>query len=358
MLLIRRYPGFYLVKSHMSVSATADHFATVPHCHGAASCSDDRGGAVLLSDIGFTLKDLAHDVAEAKAFIADLTSEKTSRISAANGLQVYAATALESDLVRRRGIIGATLERIGSKRFAKRRPDDAEGFYAYVSRQSDAAEPILFRVAFGPLKNINQCGCRQDPDWAEYLAFAQLARLLASVAAIYPHGVKTEIVPDDLRARAANNCPECHTSQYILGLQQLVKNMGLGGFMSVENGEKRLYEVYGVPQYRVVAEKSLRDWRDAEPEAFSARWETALLNAGKNLECTEDRTLEDVEVAAWNYLVAHKAEILSGLWSPVDAFPLCYANHPGNYQIYTLGYKKTKLPWQIELPVSLIQQAA
>ncbi len=54
------------------------------------------------------------------------------------------------------------------------------------------------------------------------------------------------------------------------------------------------------------------------------------------------------------YLVAHKAEMLSGMWSPVDALPLVYANHPDNFQLYTMGRGLTKLPWQVRLPFAAL----
>lgn len=319
----------------------------------AGSNDNDR---VLLSDIQFTLSQLKIDIQEAKEFLVHLFSE--SVLTTEKGLTLTTQPSWGPRLVRRNGIAGAVIEKAGSRNFVKRRPEDETAFQAYVQKQTDAKQPLLFRVGFGPLKNVNNCGCRQSPDWAEYLAVIQLTRMLHALAGVYPYGIKAQIVPDDLRSRSANHCPEIYIEQYIAGLQDLVARMGLWNMISVERGQAKLYAQYDVPSYREAALQALKAWQKKDPEAFAARFETAMENARKNLLCTDELTQEDIEISAWNYLIAHRAEMLSGLWSPGDAFPLRYANHPNSYQIYTIGLKKTKLPWQIELPVSLIYPEA
>lgn len=305
-----------------------------------------------LEGLELSILQLAADVAEAKAFLKDM--QNTCALTPERGLVSRKATDWAPKLIRRHGIAGAVIEKAGSRAYVKRRPENPAAFLAYVEKQLEAEQPLLFRVGFGPLKNTNHCGPLQDPDWAEYLTVTQLARMMAGVTQVYPHGVTAEIVPDDLRTCGSNLCPASRTAKYIYGLQRMVRGMGLEGIVRVENGQARLYKLYNVTAYHAAALAALNEWKERDPAAFRAKWESSVTNAGKNIYCAREKTAEEVEAAAWRYLVAHRAEILSGLWSPGDAFPLRYANHAGSYQIYTYGFKKTKLPWQIALPLELI----
>jgi Pyoverdine/dityrosine biosynthesis protein len=261
-------------------------------------------------------------------------------------------------LLRKNTVSQAVIEKINSWSFMKRRPEDQTSFISYVEACFAAQQPLLFRIPFGPLKNIRCSGSNQSPDLAEYLTFIQLSRVMSAVASLYPHGIKVHIVPDDMRARQANRCPQCYVHCYISGLQKMVQLLSFEKWMHVEYGQSALYQTYKVDSYQQAAIEKLQEWKTTNPEAFAMRWDNALENAKKNfnIELCEDTT-EEVEAAAWRYLVAHQSEILSGMWSPPDVFPLVYANHPNNYQLYSLGQKKTKLPWQIALPKTLLPEA-
>lgn len=299
---------------------------------------------------------LTEHVQEARSFFEEL--RRTHAMTPGKGLTSNITPDWAPKLIRRHGIAGAVIEKAGSRAYVKRRPDDASGFLAYVESRHAAKAPLLFRVGFGPIKNANHCGPLLEPDWAEYLTLAQLMRMLGGISSLYPHGLRAEIVPDDLRSCTSNLCPASRAQRYIGGLQRMVADMGLADVITVENGQNRLYKRYNVPAYYDAANAALECWRQDDPQGFATRFAAAVENAGKNIYCAREKTADEIETSAWRYLAAHRAEVLSGLWSPGDAFPLRYGNHPNSYQIYTYGFKKTKLPWQIALPLHLLDAQA
>jgi len=324
-------------------------------CHSVCQTACPLKNEILLHDINYTRQQLENAVAEAEKFHADFLA--TTQINEAMGLVNPVLPQWAPKALRKLGITGAVLEKIGSMAFAKRRPEDVSPFCNYIEACLAEQKPLQFRVGFGPLKNIRYCGPEQSPDLAEYLTFIQLARLMHSVSAVYPHGVRVQIVPDDLRAMQANKCLQCHVHCYIGGLQKMVKLLSFDKWMYIEFGQSALFEEYRVYDYFVAAEEQLQHWRKNSPEEFSLRWSRALENAQKNLNPeTDNETNEAIEGAAWRYLVTHQSEVLSGLWGTHDAFPLRYGKHSQNYQLYTFGTKKTKLPWQISLPGHLLKQ--
>jgi len=312
---------------------------------------------LLIPDIGYSHRHLADDVHEALVFHENFL--KTVKMNFERGLHDVPVPEWAPRLLRKKGVAAAVIEKAGSLTFTKRRPDDTAAFLRHVQACCDRQAPLLFRVAFGPLKNVNCCGGCQAPDLAEYLTVIQLARFMAAIAPLYPHGVKIQLVPDDLRARKANLCCETMTRTYITGLRHLVRSLAFGDWIEVEDGEARLYRHYRVPDYHQAAEARLQAWKESDPESYAMKWQSAVENADKNLSRSLPGDRADaVSAAARRYLAAHQAEILSGMWSPQDAFPLIFANHPNTYQIYSLGHKKSKLPWQICLPVSLLDRTS
>ena len=294
-------------------------------------------------------------IAEAETFCAEFAA--TMQIGA-NGVTAVTQPKWARQMVHRRGVVDAVIDKIGSNSFAKRRPKETADYNAYVKKRYEAGEALLFRIPVGPVKNMIRHSGPQMPDIAEYLMFVQLARFAAAIAPLYPHGVKIQIVPDDVRARAANLCPDDYVASYIGGLRRLVDAMTFSEWLQVEDGQMRLCDLYKVARYREAAETKLLDWKANEPESFTSRWEAALENARKNFPVEQsDDSEAEIAASAWRYMVAHQSEILSGMWSPVDAFPMVYANHPNCYQLFSMGAKKTKLPWQISLPVDLLDAA-
>lgn len=259
-------------------------------------------------------------------------------------------------LVNKSGLVMALVEKIGSNSFVKRRPEDKTSFIEYIKRCVDSQKIIQFRIPIGPVKNMNLSGEDQYPDIAEYLMFIQLARFAAAVSAIYPFGIRIELVPDDVRAKAANDCPDHYVRSYVDTMRRMVVSMGFQEWLHVETGQMRLCEMYKVSQYREEAEKKLIELRDKNDLNFSQRWINALENAKKNFVVKDHANAEkEIAAAAWRYLVAHQSEILSGMWYPIDAFPMVYAHHPHNYQLFSMGAKQTKLPWQVVVPIDSIE---
>lgn len=276
----------------------------------------------------------------------------------AAGLHVLRPEKWALQAVRRQGVVQATLDKIGSNAFVKRRPENIDSYSHYVARQYASQQPLQFRVPVGPLKNMICCGDYQVPDIAEYLMFVQLARFASAVAQIYPYGVKVQVVPDDVRARAANQCPDRYVRSYVSSMRLMIELLGLSGWLQAEDGQTRLCDLYKVHHYQQQAEQSLRHWRHQDPEAFAERWQSAQDNARKNYPLPaglEDHYRETaIADSAWRYMLAHQCEILSGMWSTQDAFPMVYANHRNNYQLFSMGQKRTKLPWQLALPADML----
>lgn len=276
---------------------------------------------------------------------------ETAIISPDRGICDVPKTDWAAKILRRSSVPVAVVEKIGSASLCKRRPENTDAFLKYVERQYESQEPILFRIPVGPIKNMNLCGSEQNPDIAEYLMMIQLARMVTAVTPLYPHGIKVQLVPDNLRARKANMCPDEYTNTYINGLHTMNKALGFEGWLIIEDGEQRLYQQYEVESYQDAAEQFIAGWKENDPESFALRWKVAMDSAEKNFP--EELVKEQhnaVECSAMRYLQAHQAEILSGMWSTDDAFPLVMANHGGNFQLFTMAQKKTKLPWQIALP--------
>lgn len=309
---------------------------------------DTAGGALKEADVSL------ESVREAQAFHTQFL--QGSVVSAERGVHTVPEHPWAAKMLRRASVPEAVIEKLGSTSFCKRRPENTAPFLAYVQRQYEQLLPLTFRIPFGPLKNMNRCGTEQLPDIAEYLTMIQLARMADALAGLYPHGIKVQLVPDDHRARKANMCPEEYTGTYIAGLQHMAKALGFDQWLHIENGEAALYEAYGVEEFMEAAQDDIQKWKDNDPESFNARWQVALDSAEKNFPAPLKREQPDaIAQSAWRYLVAHQAEILSGMWSTQDACPLVMANHKGNFQLFSLGTKKTKLPWQIALPVDLLK---
>lgn len=298
-----------------------------------------------MSDIDFNLPQALEDAArDYRAFLAD-------NIISVDG--VIAATQPEwaQKMLRKQNIVDAVLEKIGSNNFVKRRPENKDAFRNYIESRYTENKPLLFRIPIAPVKNMNICGDAQRPDLAEYLMFIQLARFASAIASLYPFGVKVQLVPDDVRAAYANLCPQAYVQNYVSGLKDVVSALGFSAWLQVESGQMRLCDLYQASLHLKEAEEKLNIMRDADPMKFNSKWNTALENARKNFVVKNEANAEqEIAASAWRYLVAHLSEVLSGMWSPRDAFPLVYANHEGNYQLFTMGAKRTKLPWQIALP--------
>lgn len=311
---------------------------------------------------GYTgLAHLQETVEAAKAFLPQFHA--VARVNAQAGLYIPFKPSWADKLIREhKGVPQAILAKIGSQAFAKRRPADMAPFLNYVQTRYETGQPLHIRTVVGPVKNVQRSGAAQSPDLAEYLSFVQLARLMAAIAPLYPHGIKVQMVPDDQRASIANHFPASYSRRYIAGLQALAQRLSFDSWLHVENGQSALYQHYGVRGYYNAAQEELLSWQARDPAAFATRWEKACAKARENLvndNGVPQRDDESVHASAWRYLIAHRAEVLSGMWSPQDALPLIYANHPGNFQIYTMGPggpKGTKLPWQIVLPESLLSQ--
>lgn len=305
-----------------------------------------------VSDIGLTHEELRERVQLADSFHQQF--QKISHVDAA-GLHVARMPQWGAKFIRRCGCVpSAVLEKIGSNSIAKRRPKDTQLFLAHVRQRFEAGAPLCFRVVVGPVKNVQRCGAQQSPDIAEYLMFIQLARVMESVAAIYPHGVSVQLVPDDVRGGIANDWPAAYGERYIAGLQQMVRALGFASWLRVENGQTKLYQRYQVENYMDAAKASV-----ISDACFSANFEMACSKARDNLVSRGSKapSENDVRASAMRYLTAHKAELLSGMWSPGETFPLIYANHPGSYQLYTMGRGLTKLPWQVRMPFSLLDES-
>ena len=313
--------------------------------------SDSIADHQIIPDTDYTIAQLAKAVAEAQDFHKKflVTTHVTE-----HGLITSDKPDWAKSILRKKSCSDAVVEKVGAAILAKRRPSDIAPYCTYVQDCFDRKEPITFRIVFGPLKNVNLPMCQQSPDLAEYLTFVHLTRLLSAVSILYPYGVKAHIVPDNMRAQTANRCPVESVRSYINGLIKLADGLGFNKWMTIEEDQMRLYEDYHVEKYRMQAEEQLQQWKQMDATSFDVKWQSACWNARKNIPKAYADDINEVESAAWRYLITHRAEILSGMWSPGEAFPLIYANHPNAYQIYSLDYKKTKLPWQIALPTSLL----
>lgn len=298
-----------------------------------------------LCDAGFT----AATLEKAAGVMQKFHGAFSQSIKASAGvLSVCDTLPQDTKFIRRcGGIAEAVLQKLGSHAFTKRRPEDTAPYLAYLQKRCDEEASLHFRIVVGPVKNVRRYGAQQEPDLAEYLMLMQLARLMEAVARIYPYGVRVQLVPDDLRGRIANDWPEEYSRRYIRGLWQMVRELQFHHWLEVEPGQARLYEEYNVPKYLPEAKEEVV----ADPH-FSLHLTQACLKARENLITQGAAAVSAslIRESAMRYLVCHKAEILSGMWSPEDAFALIYANHPGNFQLYTMKQGVTKLPWQVKLP--------
>ena len=296
------------------------------------------------SNAGLSATELRMRVTEAREFHQRFLHE-----TMCNGQGLHARHApewCEKFIRRNRTIAQAFVVKLGSNLVAKRRPDITQPFHDYIAQCLAAECAVTLRVVVGPVKNVQRYGEYQSADMAEYLMLIQLARAVQHIAAIYPYGVRAAMVPDDLRGGAANAWPAAYSKRYVGSLQRMVKQLEFDAWLNVEDGQARLYETHDVANYMHAA--TVEVMADAK---FENKFARACDHARENLYSPHGTIGEDeVRQSAMRYLIMHSAEILSGMWSPVDALPLMYANHPGNYQLFTMGRGLTKLPWQIQLP--------
>lgn len=305
-------------------------------------CNEDA-----LADAGLTAASMQKLLAQAKQFHQAFAAMSQCD---ERGLSLHVLPAWREKWVRRHGNTpDAVYAKLGSNRFSKRRATDPTRFLEYLNRQYQEELPLLFRLGAGPVKNVRQYGASQAPDLAEYLMLVQLARVMEAVAAIYPYGVRVQMIPDDIRGRHANSWREEYGRRYIAGLQCMVRELGFAAWLEVENGQSRVYDRYNVDAYRDVAEKQVL----CSPD-FQKKFETACLKAQQNLVLSQESKAgkQAVRESAIRYLIANQAEALSGMWTPQDAFPLRYAHHDHHFQLFTMGSGLTKLPWQIQLPLT------
>lgn len=302
-----------------------------------------------IADAGLSMVELRARIIDAQDFHARFLENAKCD---AQGLHITRMPDWSEKFIRRNATIPlAALAKLGSNTIAKRRPDDAQAFHDHIAQCYAARSTLLLRVVVGPVKNVQRFGAYQSADMAEYLTLIQLARVAETMAAIYPHGIRVQLVPDDIRGSIANNWPVAYSKLYISSLQRMVKQLQFESWMDVEDGEARLYE-----QYRVT-EHTHRATMDVMADAcFEEKFARACMHARENLFTAdaESMTQQAIEDSAMRYLVAHRAEIASGMWSPINALPLMYANHAGNFQLYTMGRGLTKLPWQIRLPFAVL----
>jgi hypothetical protein len=233
---------------------------------------------ILLPDIGYTTGQFSNALLNARQFLAGLALETPTLTP--NG---FAAQSTASNRNIKKDCSFETVRKIGSRLFVKRRPEDITPFINYIESVAITGEPLLFRVGFGPVKNINLGAENQNPDAAEYLTLVQLARLMHAVSGLYPFGVRAQIVPDDLRGASANRSPDGCAKNYIQALQDMVTKMGLGSVMTVENGQERLYKLYNVEAYRQEAVLDFSKQLKQNSAVFAARWAKAQENARANL---------------------------------------------------------------------------
>ena len=308
-----------------------------------------RPGENDVANAGLTVAEVRARVIDAQDFHARFL--EGTRCDARGLHLVEIPSWAEKHIRRSANVPHAVLAKLGSNMIAKRRPEEAQSFLDFITRCFAARETLPLRVVFGPVKNVRRYGACQSADMAEYLTLVQLARVAEMIAAIYPYGVRVEIVPDDKRGGIANGWPQSFSAQYIASLRSMVKELQLARWMQVEDGQARLYEQYRVQDFTPAATAEVLADADLE-----AKLERARYHARENLFSQESDILAEHEVqdSAMRYLVAHKAECLSGMWSPVDALPLVYANHPDNFQLYTMGRGLTKLPWQVKLPFAAL----
>ena len=271
-------------------------------------------------------------------------------------------TAAEQKFIRKSGgVPAAVVAKLSANSITKRRPEDRTAFLAYVQHQYESQQPLEFRLGLGPVKNVKHYGANQTPDVAEFLMLTQLGHVMSAVATLHPHGVKVEMVPDDKRGADANQWPKEYGERYISGMQKLVQRMGFDSWLHIEDGQERLYKKYDVLGFRAAAEESLTRWATANPAAYAEKMERATGKALDNMVAhshNQKNIQHEAHQSAWRYMIALKAEELSGIFAPRDVFPLRYAHHANSFQLYTMGEGQTKLPWQIALPLEAADTSA
>lgn len=311
----------------------------------------------MLARAELTAEKLQRSVAEAEQFHLEFRTT-TNDVLSERGIVVCPGKVEQKFIRQTGGIAAAIVAKLGSNSVAKRRPRDTTAFRIHVQDRLDAGKPLLLRIGAGPVKNVQHCGGQQEPDLAEFLMLTQLARTVRAVASLYPHGVKVQMVPDDKRGGEANLWPPEFGQRYIAGLQSLGGFLGYDGWLTIEDGQARLYAQYRVASFRAAAEDELRAWARTDPAAYQAQFSYAANKAFDNLVAACQVTPEAAQASAWRYLVALKAEELSGIFAPRDAFPLRYGRHHNSFQLYTMGPGLTKLPWQVALPRTLLREPA
>jgi Pyoverdine/dityrosine biosynthesis protein len=157
-------------------------------------------------------------------------------------------------------------------------PEIYEQLLARVRRRVRRAQPIKVTIGYGPLKNQHGVSYSRA-DWAEFFALCHLVAWHNKVQAVYPPGLKIQIVFDDSTLVMANRVEPGLMRSYMKSLAELIRQLGYERIFPPPFKQSRFSWLFRFGPY-LVARWRVRRWeRDpANKEQLARMLEFARRN--------------------------------------------------------------------------------
>lgn len=228
-----------------------------------------------------------------------------------------------------------------------------DGLLLRVRRKVAEGLPVRVTIGYGPLKNQNAVSYSRA-DWAEFFALSHLVALHEKVRALYPPGVRYQIVFDDSTLAMANSADRRLMRSYIGSVRALIAAMGLGRLIPSTMRQSRFAFLFPFGPYQI-ARWRVRRWerRPENREQIQKMTLYALRNLSFPPGASAAERERRAETASHNYRVYWEVLQLFGLTrrkSSVLAMYLDgYQHHirePLALHLTTLGKGNVTQPWQ------------
>jgi hypothetical protein len=234
-------------------------------------------------------------------------------------------------------------------------PEVYDQLLARVRRRVQRNQPIKVTIGYGPLKNQHGVSYSRA-DWAEFFALCHLVAWHNKVQAVYPPGLKIQIVFDDSTLIMANRVEPGLMHSYMSSLADLIRCLGYEQLFLRPFTQSRFSWLFHFGPY-LLARLRVHHWEQdpANKEKLASMLESAgrnvLVPAGLDAS-GRDRYLQD---ASHRYRVYWEALQLTGFSKQRDRLVAMYLDGTQHHirqevalHLTTLDKGQVTQPWQGE----------
>ncbi len=234
-------------------------------------------------------------------------------------------------------------------------PAVREQFLDRVRRRVRRGEPIHVTVGYGPLKNPNAVPYSRA-DWAEFFALCHLVAWHNKVRAVYPPGLKIQIVFDDSTLVLANHADQGLMKSYMNSVADLIRALGFGSVLPKPFAQSSFAWLFHFGFYQL-AGWNVRRWeRDpANREQLERMTDAARRNVVVPAGLSPAEQEAFIRAAAHRYRVYWEALQLSGVTHSKSRLIAMYLDGSQHHirevvalHLTTLDKGQVTQPWQGE----------